>query len=151
MRRHGTNPSIVFVGKILARCQQLDDRTQSPTRIENRTLIQTIAGGITKPLGKVASHDNRHSVEILCQVCDEDRAKEDGIRDGLRDLALAATGDRAGLVTQGSLRARSDQTPSPRCYGRRLQMHPESAGQEVVMVPPESDGLSFSGIVPTDC
>ena len=151
VRRHRTNPGIVFIGKILTRRQELDDRTQSSTRTENRPLVHAIAGGIAEPLGKVASHDDSHSVEILRQVCDEDRTKEDGVSDGLRDLALAAARDRAGLVTQGSLRAGSDQAPSPRRHGRRLQMHPESAGQEVVMVPPESDGLSFSGIVPTDC
>ena len=150
VRRHGTDPGIVFVGKIFARCQELDDRTESSTRIENGPLVHAIAGGIAKPLGKVASHDNSHSVEILCQVCDEDRAEEDGVGDGLGDLALAAARDRAGLVTQGALRACSDQTPSPRCHGRRLQVDPKSAGHQVVMVPPESDRLSFAGLIPAN-
>ena len=150
VRRNRSDPDIVFVAEIVAGRQQLDDRTQSAPRAENGPLILTVAGRIAESLRKIAGQHLGDPVEILNQIGDEDRAEEDRVGDRLGDLALAAAGDRAGLVAERALGAGSDQSPGTSRHRGRLQMHPEPAGQQVVMVAPQPDGSGLAGVIPTD-
>ena len=113
-------------------------------------MILPVAHGIPETLGKVAGQNHGHPVEILRQVGDKDRTKENGVRDRLGDLALAATRYRTRLVAEGSLRAGPHQTPRASGHGGWLQMHPETAGKEVMMISTEAQGPRLAGVIPTN-
>src|SRR5437773_260329 len=70
----------------------------------------------------VAGEDLLHTVEVLLDVRNEDRAVEHVIGNALGDLALAAAADGARLVAEGAVADRADQPPTRRA-GVALDPH----------------------------
>src|SRR5208283_377883 len=109
--RQAAHPLVMFVGVIAGGSEQLDYRSERPFEAEDRPVRAAVRAAIAIDTRVILLEYGRHLVHVARIVSDEDRSLQQKIGDGFGNLALAASGNGGGLVTESSIRARADQPP----------------------------------------
>ncbi len=135
----------------LRRGEELDHAADAAVVVEDRPPVVPVLRGVGEPVGEVTLEDGCDRVHVGVEVRGVGVAEDERVGDRLRDLGLAATGDRARLVAAGGCRDGADEAPL-RAVGRLLHhAHLVAVRAEVDLVRAQAQrALAAVRVVPGD-